>query len=215
MITAVTASPEDVLAALSTFGAFLAAGSGWLAARSAQKAEARSKQLLLQDQPIDTRDPIAVRDFLYDKAGPLTLAQYRRDPEIRRVVDLAIANAEQLTSRSASGTASVDAETGALDLLAQQRYPEAFVRIRLEIELQLHRIAALHGISVDRMGPRRALSAVASTDERVAQLAPELADIIGLANAAIHGAPIDRGAAEWAGRSFESVLRTLRQVNEP
>jgi hypothetical protein len=85
----------------------------------------------------------------------------------------------------------------------------ALAGLRIEVEKRLIQIAKSRGIGTDAKGVGRLLSTLAEKQFLTSEERSVLADMLGLLNAAVHGATVDARAASWAMQVGPRLLKSL------
>lgn len=91
----------------------------------------------------------------------------------------------------------------------------ALAGLRIEIERRLLRLAEQHQIPLRSRGIGSILRELDKRGVLTSEQRSVLADMVGLLNAAVHGADVDRGASEWAMEIGPGLLQSLDKLTEP
>jgi len=85
----------------------------------------------------------------------------------------------------------------------------ALAGLRIEVERRLRELAQSAGISIQRAGVGRLMRLLFEKEILTKQEYSVLSDMIGLLNAAVHGAEVDSKAADWAMEVGPRLLKAL------
>jgi hypothetical protein len=154
--------------------------------------------------------PRDFNEYLFEKAGTLSIREYAADPDVRGVVESAIAQIDQLLEplpQDPAGPAHAGQLIAAEKALASNDVVGALASLRLGIELELRQISDLFDAPGKRMTPTRTLATLRKLQVIGPDEAEALAHCIRLANGALHGEPVsanevrDAIASAWEAMS--------------
>jgi hypothetical protein len=210
-------SIEAALAALSlatAAGAIRGALGLYLERRREGRVASELKREQLPELSIDS-DPRALNEYLLRHAGALSVREYMGDAEARGVVERAIARVDDLlgaaeTTFTLSSTAASPQLTRAHLAVERGDVVGALAHLRLGVELELRDVASVSDLPEIRGG----LTALVRALTRVGALgqvqADQLISATRVANAALHGEPVQADQAREAIVSADTALRDLR-----
>jgi hypothetical protein len=206
-------SIETAVAALS-LATGVAAGIGGLRQLGFRRGEEKTADALkTQAAPevsADT-DPRRLNEYLFGRAGALSLREYVADAEVRAVVDRAIARVDELLEQPewetepAGNSPQLQAASNALQ---RGEVVAGLAHLRLAIEIALTDLAAGYEISPTR-GAGPLLRRVTQAELLSAQQAQALSRAIRLANGALHGESVSIDEAIEAFTSARDGLKAL------
>jgi hypothetical protein len=181
-----------------------------------RRSEARVADRLKEEKPpqLDVEsDPRKLNEYLFRDAGELSLREYVADPDVRGVVERAIARVDDLLGESDGDLYAADAlppqVARAKAALDRGDIVGALAQLRLGVELELRSLAALSDVPEARAGLSvlvRRLNQVGAVD---ASEARGLSYAIRVANGALHGEPV---AASQAGEALDVASRALESL---
>lgn len=102
-----------------------------------------------------------------------------------------------------------DSKKYSFQVITQDDPNLALAGLRIEIEKRLKKLAELNNIGTKMQGMARVLDMLSKKQLINLQEKSVISDMIGLLNAAVHGARVDKHAAEWAIDIGPRILKSL------
>jgi hypothetical protein len=222
IVVASSSGPEYVLTLVATAAGTLAAMATAILGYRAQQQTREAVRELETMAPTDAISPLslsALGDYIYGTLGVVPIGEYASNPTVRADVARALEEIERFVYDTTSVAAGEPDDAAAHDSLAVARSAlqrgddwQALAQLRRSIEIELRALARQHGVSVPpRAGVGRLAQALREARVLSAEVAVPLAEVMQIANQAVHGE--DVGPAT-AAQAFATGVQLLEKIHQ-